>query len=93
MTEYSTVRLTIDKQEALDYIQETVKGLGTTVTDTEIMLRDANGRRVATLSDVESDDGSTAAELRYRASPSLSPSGDTTRKAQKIHTAVEEYEA
>jgi len=86
MTEYETVALQIDTDEATALITDQIKGLNLSDSEEGVKLRTSDGLLVAVLRETE-DDGS---ELRYRAGTSLT-AGPSTRKSQKIRELVEEY--
>lgn len=88
MTDYSTIDLTVSKEDARDAIQEAVKGLSVSESAEEIKFRSNSGQQVAVLTSGDEDGTAT---LRYRSSPSLSVRGDETRRARKVREAVAEY--
>lgn len=83
MTNYETVTLKADADEARETVLSSVAGLVASESEDGIKFRTNRGIQIAVLQ--STDGGST---LSYRADPSLSPRGDATRKARHVHDAV-----
>ena len=88
MTNYETVVLAVDVDEAREAILSTVAGLVAAETDEGVTLRTRRGVRIAELRSVDGERSS----LTYRADPSLAPRGDATRTANHVREAVGRFE-
>lgn len=85
--EFTTVTLVIDVQEALDVIEDTVRGLTSADTDEGVRLRTRDGMLVAVVSEGPGDDADVGSVVASRTAP---PSELATRKAGKIRDAIDE---
>jgi hypothetical protein len=87
--EFDTVQLTIEPNEAQELIEQSLKGLGSSVTEDGILLRSSDGMLVAILRDNSPSD-EYRTELAYRVAP---PSELATRRGKKIFESLESYHA
>jgi hypothetical protein len=88
--EFDTVQLTIEPEEAQEIVQQTLKGLRSSVTEDGILLRSQDGMLVAILRDTSPSDEQQRTELAYRVAP---PSELATRKGKKVFTSLTSHRA
>jgi hypothetical protein len=88
--EFDTVQLTIGPEEAQELVRETLKGLRSSVTEDEILLRSSAGMLVAIFRVNSPSDEQQRTELAYRVAP---PSELATRKGKKVFESLESHRA
>ncbi|WP_266080688.1 hypothetical protein [Haladaptatus caseinilyticus] len=86
--EFDTVQLTIEPAEAQELVDQSLKGLRSSVTEDGIFLRSSDGMLVAILRDDSRNDEQHRTELAYRVAP---PSELATRKGKKIFESLESH--
>ncbi|GAA0241571.1 hypothetical protein ACFFQF_29925 [Haladaptatus pallidirubidus] len=86
--EFDTVQLTIEPKEAQELIEQSLKGLQSSVTEDGILLRSSDGMLVAILHDGSPTDEQRRTELAYRVAP---PSELATRRGKKIFETLESH--
>jgi hypothetical protein len=86
--EFDTVQLTIEPKEAQELIEQSLKGLRSSVTEDGILLRSSDGMLVAILRDDSPSDEQHRTELAYRVAP---PSELATRRGKKVFESVESH--
>ena len=86
--EFDTVYLTIELAEARKLIEQSLKGLRSSVTEDGILLRSSDGMLVATLRDNSLSDEQHLTELAYRVAP---PSELATRRGKKIFESLKSH--
>ena len=88
--EFDTVQLTIEPTEAQELIEQSLKGLRSSVTEDGILLRSSDGMLVAILRGDSSTDEQHRTELAYRIAP---PSELATRRGKKVFESLESHRA
>ncbi len=86
--EFDTVHLAIEPEQAQELVQQTLKGLRSSVTEDGILLRSSAGMLVAILRDDSSSDEQHRTELAYRVAP---PSELATRRGKKVFESLESH--
>ncbi|ODR83390.1 hypothetical protein BG842_09735 [Haladaptatus sp. W1] len=86
--EFDTVQLTIEPTEAQELIEQSLKGLQSSVAEDGILLRSSDGMLVATLRDNSPSDEQQRTELAYRVAPL---SELATRKGKKVFKSLESH--
>ena len=86
--EFDTVQLTIEPAEAQELVQQTLKGLRSSVTENGILLRSSDGMLVAIFRDDSPSDEQHRTELMYRVAP---PSELATRRGKKVFESFESH--
>lgn len=84
--EFTTDRIALDLETAIDEICETLKGVTPTETDEGVKCRTTDGMLIAILTQVEGED--EAVDLYYRTAPE---SETATLKARRLGRALEPY--
>ncbi|WP_458209770.1 hypothetical protein [Haladaptatus sp. NG-SE-30] len=88
--EFETVQLAIEPNEAHELVQQTLKGLRASDTESGILLRTSHGMLVAILDEHSTPSEEQQTELAYRVAP-LSESA--TRKGKKVFEILESHRA
>jgi hypothetical protein len=86
--EFDTVHLAIEPEQAQELVQQTLKGLRSSVTEDGILLRSSDGMLVAILRGDSPSDEQHRTELAYRVAP---PSELATRKGKKVFESLESH--
>jgi hypothetical protein len=86
--EFDTVQLTIEPTEAQELIEQSLKGLQSSVTEDGILLRSSDGMLVAILRENSPSDEQHRTELAYHAAPL---SELATRKGKKVFENLESH--
>jgi hypothetical protein len=88
--EFDTVQLTIEPKKAQELIEQSLKGLRSSITEDGILLRSSAGMLVAILRDNLPSDEQYRTELAYRVAP---PSELATRRGKKVFETLESHRA